>query len=243
MLRRLAICALTIWGLAACAASADEAKVKQLMQSKFPSMKVESVTKAPFAGLYEVVLDGEIVYTDEKVEYLFGGNIYDIRTMPPRNLTQGSTDQQIVKVLNASLGSAIKRVKGNGKRTLYTFEDPNCGYCKALNKELLKVSDVTIYTFLLPILSPDSADKSQAIWCAKDRAKAWDNWMQNAVLPEGGKTCSTPIEKNLQLMHRFGIRGTPAIYLANGQQIGGYIPAAKIEQALNSLPAGQNPAQ
>lgn len=235
MLRRLAVCALTVWGLAACSASADEAKVRQILQSKFPTMTVESVTKAPFAGLYEVVLDGEVVYTDDKVEYFFGGSIYDIRTLPPRNLTEESTGRMVVQILNGSRDMAIRRVKGNGKRTLYTFEDPNCSYCKQLNRELAKVDDVTIYTFLLPVLSQDSIEKSRAVWCAKDRAKAWDDLMLNAALPEGGNTCNTPIERNLQLMRRFGIRGTPAIYLANGQQIGGYVPAEKIEQALNSI--------
>lgn len=237
MLRRLVVCALTVMGLIACSASADEAKIRQILQAKFPTMAVDSVTKAPFAGLYEVVLDGEIVYTDEKVEYFFGGNIYDIRTLPPRNLTQDSTNRMAVQALNGSLNLAIKRVKGSGKRTLYTFEDPNCGYCKQLHVELAKVSDVTIYTFLLPILSQDSIEKSRAVWCAQDRAKAWEDLMLKAVLPEGGKICDTPIEKNLQLMRRFGIRGTPAIYLANGQQIGGYIPAERIEQALNSVTA------
>lgn len=237
MLRRLAVCALTVWGLVACSASADEAKIRQILQGKFPTMPVESVTKAPFAGLYEVVLDGEIVYTDEKVEYFFGGNIYDIRTLPPRNLTEESTGRAVVQILNGSRDLAIRRVKGNGKRTLYTFEDPNCGYCKQLSKELEKITDVTIYTFLLPILGADSVEKSRAVWCAEDRAKAWDDLMLKAALPQAGKTCNAPVEKSLQLMRRFGIRGTPAVYLANGQQIGGYVPAEKIEQALNSVAA------
>lgn len=237
MLRRIAVWVLTLGALVACSASANEAKIRQILQGKFPTMTVESVTKAPFAGLYEVVLDGEIVYTDEKVEYFFGGSIYDIRTLPPRNLTEESTNRAVVQLLNGSRDLAIRRVKGSGKRTLYTFEDPNCGYCKQLHRELAKIEDVTIYTFLLPILSQDSIDKSRAVWCAKDRAKAWDDLMLKAALPEGGNACNTPIEKNLQLMRRFGIRGTPAVYLANGQQIGGYVPAEKIEQALNSVAA------
>jgi thiol:disulfide interchange protein DsbC len=118
-------------------------------------------------------------------------------------------------------------VKGSGKRILYTFEDPNCSYCKRLQLELEKVTDVTIYTFLMPILSQDSVEKSRAVWCAPDRAKAWDDLMLRAALPEGGKACNTPIERNLQLMRRFGIRGTPAIYLANGQHIGGFIPGGE----------------
>jgi thiol:disulfide interchange protein DsbC len=235
MLKRYAACLLVLCGLAAFNAAAEEARIRQILQSKFPNMTVQSVTKAPFAGLYEVVLDGEIVYTDAKVEYFFGGNIYDIRTLPPRNLTQEANNRLVVLTLAGSQEQAIKRVKGNGRRILYTFEDPNCGYCKRLQQELEKVTDITIYTFLLPILSQDSVEKSRAVWCAPDRAKAWDDLMLRAVLPEGGRACSTPIERNLQLMRRFGIRGTPAIYLANGQHIGGFMPAEKLEQALNAL--------
>ena len=237
MLRRIVMYALAVWGLAACSASADEAKIRQIVQGKFPTMAVESVTKAPLAGLYEVVLDGEIVYTDEKVEYFFGGNIYDIRTLPPRNLTEERNSGMLVRLLNGARERAVKRVKGNGKRTLYTFEDPNCGYCKQLNQELAKVDDVTIYTFLTPILSQNSIDKSRAVWCAGDRAKAWEDLMLRAALPESSSNCVAPIERSIALMKRFGVRGTPALFLANGRHIGGFIPADQIERALNSATA------
>jgi len=235
MTRKISICAMALWALIAFSARADEASVRKIVQGKFPTMTVESVKKAPFAGLYEVVLDGEIVYTDEKVHYFFAGNIYDIRTSPPRNLTQRSSNQMIVSTLNRSLGQAFKRVRGNGKRVLYTFEDPNCAYCKRLHRELAKVTDVTIYTFLLPILSPNSVEKAKEVWCAKDRVKAWDEVMTTSTVTNSVTTCDTPLAKNRLLMQRFGIRGTPAVYLANGQHIGGFIPAEKIEQALNSV--------
>ena len=237
MLRRIAVCVIGLWALVACSADANEAKIRQILEGKFPKMKVESVTKAPFAGLYEVVLDGEIVYTDDKVEYFFGGNLYDIRKLPPRNLTQESANQIIVKVLAASQDIAIKRVKGDGSRTLYTFEDPNCGFCQKLSQELTKVDNVTVYTFLTPILSQDSIEKSRAVWGAGDRAKAWDDLMLRATLPDSGETCNAPIERSLALMKRFGVRGTPAIYLQTGQHIGGFIPADQIERALNSVSA------
>lgn len=235
MSSKVAACLLIVWGFTACIANADETKVRQLLQTRFPTMTVDSVAKSPFAGLYEVVLDGEVVYTNDKVEYFLAGNLYDVRTLPPRNLTQLNAGQMVAKTLSGSHDQAVKRVHGNGNRTLYTFEDPNCGYCKQLHRELGKVTDVTIYTFLLPILSADSVEKSKAVWCASDRVKAWDDVMTKSVVASGSRTCDTPIEKNLQLMRRFGIRGTPAIYLANGQQVGGYIPADKIEQALNAV--------
>jgi len=221
--------------LTACASAiADESVVRKVLQSRFPAMPVESITKAPM-GLYEVVLDGEILYTDAKAEYFIGGNLYDIRTLPPRNITQETQNRIASKTLTSMHDSAIKTVRGNGKRVMYTFEDPNCGYCRELYKEILKMSDVTVYTFLTPILSPDSTEKSRAVWCAKDRTRAWEQVMTKGTVPEGPRTCDTPIEKNLQLLKRFGVRGTPAVYLANGQQIGGYVQAAQIEQALARL--------
>jgi thiol:disulfide interchange protein DsbC len=183
-------------------------------------------------GLYEVVLDGEIIYTDSKGEYFLSGNLYDVRAQPPRNVTQETQGRLAAVSLVGMQDAAIKTVRGNGKRVLYTFEDPNCGYCRQLHKELAKLDDVTVYTLLTPILSPDSVEKSRAVWCAPDRSKAWHQLMGEGVMPDSAKTCDTPIEKNLQTMKRLGFRGTPAIYLANGQNFGGFVPAARIESAL-----------
>lgn len=210
----------------------EEARVKQSLQAKFPNIAVDTVKRMPFAGLFEVVMGSEVVYTDNKAEFMMGGTLYDIRSMPARNITQDTTQKLVSKVLTSSHDSAIKMVRGNGRRVLYTFEDPNCGYCKQLYKELGKMTDVTVYTYLLPILSPDSAEKSRAIWCARDRAKAWDQMMTKGVLTESSKPCDAPLAKNSEMAQRLNIRGTPAIYMASGQQLGGFIPAPQIEQAL-----------
>lgn len=216
-------------------AGADEKSVRDLFTARFHGIKPESVTRMPIGGLYEIVFEGQIVYTDEKMSYIMSGNLIDLRSGNERNLTRERTMQIAADALAKSQNYAIKRVKGTGKRVLYTFEDPNCAYCKQLQKELNKINDVTIYTFLWPILSPDSVEKSKAIWCAKDRARAWDDAMNKAIVPMGSKDCQTPLEKNMQMAQRFGMHGTPAVYLANGQQIGGYLPADKLEQALTSV--------
>lgn len=236
MFRIFAICLLTATAVFSPAAGASENAIRQAFQSKFAEMPVDSVAKTPMAGIYEVVAQGQIFYVDEKVNYVLRGVLFDSRTSELRNLTAERDSQLAAQTLGKSQDLAIKRVKGNGKRILYTFEDPNCGYCKKLQAELVKLNDVTIYTFLLPIVAPpDSVEKSKAVWCAKDRGKAWDELMSKGVAPTGSKTCDTPIEKTVQLAQRFGVRGTPAIYLANGQQIGGFLPLDKIEQALNSV--------
>ena len=222
--------------LMAVTAQADETSVRKAFEAKFPAMKVENVARMPFPGLYEVVFDGQVVYTDEKLNYLMSGNLFDLRNAQERNLTRDRRDQMASGALLKAQPNAIKRVRGNGKRLVYTFEDPNCGYCKQLQKELNKMTDITVYTFLLPILSPDSVEKAKAVWCAKDRAKTWDDLMNKASLPANAvKTCATPLDDNQALAQRFGVRGTPAVYLANGQQVGGFLPAAQLEQALAAL--------
>ncbi|MBI2509517.1 MAG: DsbC family protein [Betaproteobacteria bacterium] len=212
----------------------SEADIRRKVQAMFPEAPVESVAKTPFSGLYEVVLGGRILYADEKVNFVFIGSLLDTRGPVEKDLTRERGAQLASQTLRKSTDQAIKRVRGNGKRVLYTFEDPNCPYCKELQKELAKVNDITIYTFLWPILGPDSVDKSKAVWCARDRGKAWDDMMSRGVEPQNDGKCETPIDRNMQLARRFGIRGTPAIFLTDGRQAGaGFMPAAEIEQALN----------
>ena len=234
MLRKLAAMLLVIAGFATGVAHGSEAAIRKVVQARFPDLAVESIAKTPFDGLYEVVLGGRILYTDEKVSYIFIGSLLDTRGTGERDLTRERGAQLAAQTLRKATDQAIKRVRGNGKRVIYTFEDPNCGYCKQLQKELTKVNDVTVYTFLMPILSQDSVEKSRAIWCAKDRGKAWDDVMLRGATPPGEAKCETPLEKNLALAQRFRINGTPAIFLADGRMLGGYVPADELEQAMNS---------
>jgi thiol:disulfide interchange protein DsbC len=173
------VCAV-LAGLAAGSACASEAAIRQSFQARFPNATVESVARTPFAGIYEVVFNGQIAYTDEKLNFVLFGNLVDVREGAERNLTRERSAQLASQALRQSADNAVKRVRGNGKRVLYTFEDPNCGFCRELQKELMKLTDVTIYTFLWPILSADSVDKSRAVWCSRDRAKAWDDLMSGA---------------------------------------------------------------
>jgi len=232
MMKKL-FAALMLVSLSAVAQDAEEARLRAALQAKLPKVPIDSIARTPFPGIYEVVTGGEIVYTDARGEFMMGGTLYDLRGAQPRNITQDTQQKIAAKVITSSHDSAIKMVRGNGRRVIYTFEDPNCGYCKELYKELGKMTDITVYTFLLPILSPDSADKSRAIWCSRDRARAWEQIMTKGALTEAGKPCEAPLQKNAQIAQRLNIRGTPAIYLASGQQIGGFVPAQQIEQALS----------
>ena len=138
-----------------------------------------------------------------------------------------------IKFSDLPLEYAVKQVRGDGRRVMATFEDPNCGYCKKLAREVVKLDNVTIYTFLLPILSPDSLEKSNQIWCSADRAKAWNDWMQDGRAPSGKGDCdTTAVQKTVELGRRLNINGTPTLFFADGDRIPDAVPIAQIEQKL-----------
>jgi thiol:disulfide interchange protein DsbC len=208
---------------------ADEAAViKKAVETKL-ARTVTSVTKTPYLGLYEVYVDGQIVYTDEKVSALLIGALVDGKTM--KNVTDERMQKlTAIKFADLPLALAVKQVRGDGKRVFATFEDPNCGYCKKLAKDIAKLENVTIYTFLYPILSPDSLEKSNQIWCATDRAKAWNEWMIDGKAPGGKGDCdTTAVKKTIEMGRKLAITGTPTIFFADGERIPGAIPIAKIE--------------
>ena len=233
MLKRLLPLALVPLFIAT--ANADEAEIKKAMEAKLGA-KVESVTKSGYLGLYEIYADGNILYTDEKMTaFIAGGQLIDGKTM--KNVTEERMRKlTAIKFAELPLDRAIKQVRGDGKRVLATFEDPNCGYCKRLAKDLQKLDNVTIYTFLLPILSEDSLKKSKQIWCAADRAKAWNDWMVEGRAPAGKDDCDTSaVTKNQEFGRRLGINGTPTIFFADGERVPGAVPLPKIEQKLSQL--------
>lgn len=217
-----------------------EAEIKKKVEAAIgEGAKVDSVRKAGALGLYEVVVGGEILYTDDKVGHFILGQIIDPKTR--KNLTQERLNKlSAIKFSELPLDLAIKQVKGNGgngKRVIATFEDPNCTYCKKLAKELQGVTDVTIYTFVYPILSQDSFDKSKAIWCAPDRAKAWNDYMLNGAAPAAGKCDTSGLDKVMETAQKLRVRGTPAIFLADGTRVPGFMEKAQLEQAMTQAAA------
>ncbi|MDO9102120.1 MAG: DsbC family protein [Candidatus Nitrotoga sp.] len=213
-------------------AHADAAKVKDILQKNYPQLgKIEKTNKANILGLYEVVAQGQLFYTDEKAQYLISGNIIDLKTM--RNLTEERSHKLFAIDFNSlPFDLAIKKVKGNGQRKMAYFSDPNCGFCKKLENELKNVDNVTLYLFMLSIFQ-GSDKKVQGVWCSKDQVKAWDNLMLNNVQPPAG-TCDAPTAKLMDLSQKLNINGTPALIFADGVLVPGFRPAAELEKSLNS---------
>jgi thiol:disulfide interchange protein DsbC len=196
----------------------------------------ESVTRMPF-GLYEVVLGTEVIYTDANVNYFIAGRVIDAKTR--EDLTEKRRAELLkVDFKTLPLDQAVKLVRGNGSRVFATFEDPNCPYCKKLHKDMRDLKDVTIYTFLYPILSQDSFDKSKNIWCAKDRAAAWDEFMVDGKAPPAAATdCKHPLQQVLALGQKLDVSGTPTILFPDGTRLPGAVPVEKIEEILNASAA------
>lgn len=214
-------------------AGASEATVKAALLKKYPDIAVESVTKSPLPGIYEVFSNGQMIYTDEQVAYLFvNANLID--TEKKLNITEEHVNKlSAVSFDQLPLNLAVKKVKGKGTRKLAYFGDPNCGYCKRFEQDLTKLNDITIYVFLYPVLGADSIEKSKSIWCSKDKIKAWDDQLVKGIAPTAPTTCDTStIDKTLAYGKQKNISGTPTLFFADGQRVPGAIPLEMIEQRL-----------
>lgn len=219
----------------ACAQSTEEALKKTLEPRLGDGAKIDAITKTKFGGLYEVQIDGDIIYSDEKGDVLFIGRIVDSKTF--RDYTKERVAAlNTVKFADLPLDSAIKTVKGNGQRVIAVFEDPNCGYCKQLHKNLQAVDNLTVYTFTYNILSQDSIVKSHDIWCSADRSKAWSDWMINGKAPQKAAAgCTDVHDKVFALGRSLKITGTPTVFFADGSRIPGAIDAKGLEQKFATL--------
>lgn len=212
-------------------ADADEAAIRQSLQSKFPNIgKLEHVIKTPYAGLYEVVIGEQLLYTDEQGQFIFDGSIIEVKSRTD------VTEQRRRKLFaidfdKLPLDLAVKKVKGNGKRKMAYFTDPNCGFCKKLERELSKVNDVTLYLFLYPIFQ-GSDELVRNVRCNKEPTKAWDELMLKGNAPATAN-CATPTDKVIALAKKLRVNGTPNLIFADGMQSPGYLPAEELDKRLN----------
>ncbi len=208
-----------------------ESQVAARFAEKSGGSKPDQVFRS-LGGLYEVLVGGELYYVDPSVNFVIAGRMFDARTR--EDLTQKRLDTALrIDFKTLPLAQAVKTKRGDGSRVIVTFEDPNCPYCKRLWQTMQDLNNVTIYTFLYPILSADSNEKSRAIWCSKDRAAAWDQYMVGGKAPApADEQCTTPLEQNVALGKQFGISGTPTIIFADGTRAAGALPVPMIEQRI-----------
>lgn len=207
-------------------------KMRKQLSERIPGAQISAITKAPYAGLYEVVANGfNVFYTDEHANIAIVGKMINLKT--GKDMAQARS-QELMRVDFAALplDKAIVKVKGNGSRKLAVFSDPECPFCQELEKELAKVGDVTIYTFLYPLaeLHPDAERKAKLVWCAENPAQAWDDLMLNGKEPAvTEKACDLPFKAIKELALKYWITGTPGLVFSDGQLVAASINSAQIE--------------
>lgn len=228
---RLLACVAALW---AGGAGADEAEIRKALAERLPNLpKIDEVRPAPVPGLFEVRLGTELIYTDPKGLYVIQGEVID--TTSRKNLTEERINKlTAIDFAALPLKDAIVWKTGTGKRKIAVFADPNCGYCKKFERDLQAVKDVTVYTFVIPILGGDSPEKARSIWCAKDNTASWRGWMLDGSAPARSMgTCdSSALERNLAMAKKYRVTGTPAIVFEDGTRVPGALPAAEVEKRL-----------
>jgi thiol:disulfide interchange protein DsbC len=232
LIKRAVLAALVAAGLLAATAQAQEAAIRKTLAERLPQLgKIDEINKTPMPGLYEVRVGTELLYTDAEGNFLIQGNLIDTKLQ--RNLTEERLEKLMAIDFSAlPVKDAFTIVRGNGKRKVAVFEDPNCGYCKRFERDLQKVDNVTVYMFLYPILGPDSTEKSRNAWCAKDKAKTWQDFMvRDQALPAA--SCDTSaLARNLEFGKKYKITGTPTLVFADGTRVPGAIGATQVEKLL-----------
>ncbi len=207
-------------------------QVRKAFDQRFPGLGVTEVSTTPFPDLFEIRIGTDFLYVDAEVNYVLQGALIDAKTRS--DLTaERLANLSKVDFSTLPLDDAIKQVKGDGSRRIAVFEDPNCAYCKMLHESLKEIDNVTVYTFLFPILSSDSHVRSRNIWCAPDQATAWREWMLEGKDPKTAE-CETPIEANLALGRSLMVTGTPAIFFTDGSRVNGALPAEALEKKLSA---------
>lgn len=240
-LKKFSSCLLTAVVMAAASLAslsvwADDASIRKNLAERFPNFPpIDEISKTPINGLFEVRLNGtDIVYTDADGNYLIQGSIID--TKGRTNLTEVRTTKlSAIDFAALPLKDAFTIVRGNGKRKIAVFEDPNCGYCKRFERDMQKVDNATVYMFLYPILGPDSTVKSNHLWCAKDKAKAWQDWMVRDVAITTATCDTAAVARNVEFGKKHKITGTPTMFFADGTRVPGAIDAQQIEKLLASV--------
>ena len=211
-----------------------DAALRKNLGERLPQIgRIDEISRTPMAGVYEVRIGSDLFYADAEGNYILNGQLIDTRGK--RNITEERMDKLLaIDFKDLPVKDAFVMVRGNGKRKLAVFEDPNCGYCKRFERDLQKVDNVTVYMYLYPILGPDSTDKSRNIWCAKDKGKAWLDWMvRNEPAAKAEASCDDKaIARNVEFGRKHKITGTPTLIFADGSRVPGAIGAAEVEKML-----------
>jgi thiol:disulfide interchange protein DsbC len=231
-IKRAVLAALLALGLGTAMAQGQEAAIRKNLGTRLPQMQhIDQVSRTPMPGIFEVRVGTDLFYTDVEGNFLFQGELID--TKARRNLTEERLNKLLaIDFAALPLKDAFTIVRGNGKRKVAVFEDPNCPYCKHFEQNLQKVDNVTVYLFLYPILGPDSEDKSRNLWCASKPAKAWLDWMLRGQAAVSARCDTAALARNVEFGLQHKISGTPTLVFPGGTRVPGALDAQEVEKYL-----------
>jgi thiol:disulfide interchange protein DsbC len=239
-MRKMLVVVAVLLGLAAVPAVAQEAQIRRALEAQLRGTKIDGVQATPVAGIYEVRLqsrDGpQIFYTNASGSHIFDGSLIELKSS--RNLTEERLRKlTAIEFSSLPLDLAVKIQRGGGKRVLAMFSDPYCPYCRRFEQTLLQMDDITVYVFMYPVIRPENTDHSRAVWCSKDRAKAWLDLAagERPIVPEAAATCANPVDKILELGRSLRVNGTPTLFFANGERAGGGMELGAIRAKLDEV--------
>jgi thiol:disulfide interchange protein DsbC len=225
--------------LASVPAMANEARIREALEPKLEGVRIEGIEPSAMPGLWEVRFRTSrgvrVIYTDPAGRFVVNGNLHDLRN--DRDLTAERLEQlNAIKFSSLPLEQAVKVQRGNGKRVLAMFSDPYCPACKQFEKTLQQVDDITVYVFMYPVIRPELAEHSAAVWCSKDRAKAWLDLALRGERPASTPDCQTPIDKNVELGQGLGVNSTPTLVFRNDRRVAGGLKLSDLQQMLDASP-------
>ena len=241
MKQLLALVALVV----ATSVCANEAQIRKILEPKLGGAKIEGVQPAPVAGLWEVWFRTErgmrLIYTDANANYIIDGNIHDVRRAMQDVTEERLRKLNAIKFESLPLDLAVKVQRGNGKRVLAMFSDPYCPACRQFERVLAQVDDITIHIFMYPVIRPENADHSRAVWCSADRAKAWLELAAQArpKVPAASTSCTNPVDKVVELGHKLGVNSTPTLILTNGERVSGGLQPDDLKELLDRTAAAR----
>ena len=236
-MRTLPLITLALLGFHASVWAADRpddpvARIEATLKTNYPATEFRDILATPLSGIYEVTMGRNVAYVGADARHFLFGHLYDMQTQ--RDLTAERLEQaRRIDFASLPLGDAIETVRGDGSRRLAVFSDPDCPYCKQLEKALTKLDNVTIHTFLYPLdeLHPAARANAIAVWCAQDRTAAWKALMMDGKPPRSAD-CLHPIDRNIALARKLGVDGTPVLFDTQGRRLAGAAPVDRIEAFL-----------
>ena len=219
------------------ASPAGDADFADVLQRRLPDVDIAAIESSPIPGLRAVeIQNGVTLYVTEDGSYAIAGVLYELTDDGPVDTSEARRAAASLALL-ADLSTEQMIVfppGGEPKAVLNVFTDTDCGFCRKLHADVPELNaygiEVRYLAFPRAGIGSETYDKMVSAWCADDRNDAMTRLKQGRTIPS--KSCDNPVAEHYEIGQIIGIQGTPTIITADGEMIGGYVPAAQLAKGL-----------